>query len=122
MRVLILLTISLFSLNGYAQLLSNIPEIQVSENNTDVTYVIGIGNLDLSAYNDVLNYLENDVATQVYATCNMHRIIGFRVLNNGYKSYDVIRDHLLNTFNDLLLLRKDDAIFTKDCSDEILKQ
>ncbi len=86
------------------------------------SYVIGIGNSDKSDYKKILIYLKEDNAIKVYATCESHNTIGFSALTNTYKSYDTIRDLLLNQFEDLKLYRKDDSIFSKDCSDEIKKQ
>ena len=85
-------------------------------------FVIGIGNSDENFYTNVLHYLENDNAIVVYAICESHKIIGFKVNISLHKDYDTVRDLLLNEFEDLKLFRKEETIFTNDCSDEIKKQ
>lgn len=85
-------------------------------------YIIGIGNEDISMFNDVLISLQSNSTLKVYAICETHRAIGITVQNSAYKSYDVLRDQLLNEFPDIIVLKKDDSIFNLDCKNEILKQ
>jgi len=121
MKIITLLSLILLFLNGISQSTSSYN----SENQTITkknSYVIGIGNSDNSEYNKVLTYLQEDNAIEVYATCKSHNTIGFVVQTNTYKSYDVVRDNLLNEFERLKLYRKDDSIFSEDCSNEIKKQ
>jgi len=111
----IFLTLFIILLNsiGYSQLNSN-------ANNK---FIIGIGNSDVNVYKNVLTYLEDDPSINVYAICDAHHIIGFKINNsNANNSYDFIRDNLLNQFEDLILNRKDDSIFKKDCRNELEKQ
>jgi hypothetical protein len=120
MRIFILLTMTLFSLNGFSQLTSNNVKTELIPKSEK--YVIGIGNHEIDTYKNVLNYLKNDNAVDIYAICESQNIIGFKTSTSTYKSYDIIRDLLLNEFEGLKLYRKDESIFSKDCSDELLKQ
>ena len=88
----------------------------------ETKYIIGIGNEEIGMFNDVLANLQNSSTLKVYAVCETHRIIGITVQNSAYKSYDVLRDQLLNDYPTLLLLKKDETIFNLDCKNEILKQ
>ena len=115
----ILLFISSFS---YSQLLTLANPSPTPNTVPSESYVIGIGNSEIEMYADILDYLQNKEAVEVYAVCESHHIIGFRVLNSVYKSYDIIRDQLQLDYPELILLRKNETIFTKDCSEEILKQ
>ena len=120
MKFLILITLIAFNTIAYSQSVSNnTAESNPIKNNS---YVIGVGNSDNSVYENILSFLQNNTAIDVYAICHSHNIIGFEVLNNEYKSYDVIRDLLESEFESLILLRKNESILTKDCSAEILKQ
>ncbi len=89
---------------------------------TESKYIIGIGNEEISMFNDVLANLQNTPNLKVYAVCETHRVIGITVQNSAYKSYDVLRDELFNKFPTILLFQKDDTILNVDCKDEILKQ
>lgn len=120
MRFIMLLTLLSISTLGFSQLTSN--NIRETVPVKSESFVIGIGNAGSDMYNNVLDYLQNDNAISVYAVCESHHIIGIKVTNSAYKSYDLVRDLLMNEYPDILLNRKDDAIFTKDCSDEIKKQ
>lgn len=73
-------------------------------------------------YFEVLGNLQNNTAIKVYAFCETHRIIGITVENNDYKSYDEVRNELVNEYPALLLFRKDNSIFSLDCKEETLKQ
>ena len=119
MKIFIITISLLLSISVFSQLTSNttkeVSPIKGSQ------YVIGIGNYESGIYNKVIEYLKNDTKIQVYAVCESHRIIGFKTINNAYKSYDIVRDHLQNEYENLILLRKSEAILTKDCRDEILK-
>ena len=125
MQRILLIIFFLPSFIGYSQ--SNNKSLKNNINNDGSVlvwekYVIGIANSDDELFNSILNDLKNDAAINVYAVCNEHHIIGFNAHRNTYKSYDIIRDHLQNKYFELTLLRKDESIFSKDCSDEILKQ
>lgn len=94
--------------------LQSIPEAETK-------YIIGIGNEDISMFNDVLAKLRTNSTLRVYEVCETHRVIGVSVQNSAYKSYDVLRDQLLSEFPDILLFQKNDSIFNIECKNEILK-
>ena len=119
MRLLILLLLFITKI-GHSQIIAT-----TSQNSNTVqseTYIIGIGNSDNSLYNDVLNYLQNASTIDVINSCQSHKVISFKVLNSEFKSYDVIRNHLKDLYDNLILLRKNEDIFSLDCKDEIKKQ
>jgi len=118
--IYIFFTLMLFSLSAVAQVDKTAPV--VNQLKTESRYVIGIGNQEIGMFNDVLANLQNSSTLKVYAVCETHRIIGITVQNSAYKSYDVLRDQLLNDYPTLLLLKKDETIFNLDCKNEILKQ
>ena len=94
----------------------------VNQPKTESRYVIGIGNQEIGMFNDVLANLETSSTLKIYAICETHRVIGITVQNSDYKSYDVLRDQLLNDYPTLLLFQKDNSILNLDCKNEILKQ
>jgi hypothetical protein len=108
------------SLSSVGQLYNtkSIPIKVVSESQ----YILGIGNQEESMFLDVLTYLENNTSIRVYAVCEQHRVIGVKVMDNVYRSYDVINELLISQYPSLLLYRKNDTIFKLDCKDEIAKQ
>ena len=118
--IYIFFSLMLFSLSAVAQVDKTAPV--VNQLKTESRYVIGIGNQEIGMFKDVLANLQNSSTLKVYAVCETHRIIGITVQNSAYKSYDVLRDQLLNDYPTLLLLKKDETIFNLDCKNEILKQ
>ena len=120
MKICIITISLLLSISGFSQLTSNTTKEASPTKGSQ--YVIGIGNYESGIYNKVIEYLKNDTKIQVYAVCESHRIIGFKTINNIYKSYDIVRDLLLSYFIDLNIQRKDDSIFSNECLDEIKKQ
>ena len=120
MKKIIFFILLLSFMKGYSQEKStnNLPVSQIKTEE----YVFGIGNKEFKIYADVLTDLQNDQNVLVYAYCETHQIIGVKVIDNAYKSYDAFRDFLLNKYPGIMLFRKDGSIFSKDCKNEILKQ
>jgi hypothetical protein len=124
MRSTLILFILLFtfSLSSIGQVYNTafVPDKVKRENVTE--YIIGIGNQDKNIFLSVFEDLKTDAAINIYAVCETNRIFGISVQNSEYKSYDEVRDNLINMYPDILLFRKNNTIFSKDCKDEILKQ
>jgi hypothetical protein len=122
MRAIIFLSIMFAGLIGFSQTLPT-PGTAIDINSINTKkFIIGVGNSGSDIYNNVLEFLQNDNAITIYAVCEGHHIIGFEAKKDIYKSYDEVRDLLISEYPEIVLNKKDDTIFTKDCSDEIKKQ
>lgn len=106
---------------GYGQLQKNNTTPIETEKKVE-KYIIGIGNDEPSIYKSILEYLQNSSYVKVGRYCYLHQIIEVKVLNEEFKNYDEFLVYLKFEFDSLMIYRKDDSIFTKDCQDEILKQ
>ena len=112
--------ILLFTVSVFAQ--TNKVALPIEPTINSSKYIIGIGNEDTKLFNNVLTDLQANANIKVYAYCERNKIIGLVVNNNGYKSYDVVRDFLLSEYPSIALYRKEETILNLDCKDEILKQ
>lgn len=119
-KILALGIILLFNVSVFAQTNKAVLPIEPTINSSK--YIIGIGNEDTKLFNNVLTDLQANTNIKVYAYCEQNKIIGLVVNNNGYKSYDEVRDFLLNEYPDIALFRKEETILNLDCKDEIIKQ
>ena len=84
-------------------------------------YHIGVGNEEASAFSEILINLRADSGVELTAICEAHQLLTVSVNSDYYKSYDVLRDHLLSLNPDLLLFRKNDGNFPESCKEEQLK-
>ncbi len=114
--------ISLFLVSFCAEAQTNKTTPPIASSISTTNYVIGIGNQDLKLFLEVLNYTKTTLGSRVYAVCETQQVVGIVVRDREFKSYDVLRDALLDQFPTLMLLRKDDTIFNLDCKNETLKQ
>lgn len=82
-------------------------------------YVIGIGNDNPTMYYKVVEYLQKSPYVKVYRECFVTQAIGVEVVNKEFKNYEEFVVYLKFEFDDLMLYKKDENIFTKECENEV---
>jgi len=85
---------------------------------TGEKYVVGIGN-DQLKFQSVLEYLQKSKYVKVNKYCYTTQAIGVEVVNKEFKNYEEFVVYLKFEFDDLMLYKKDESIFTKECEREI---